>query len=393
MIRFSLPGRPFGAYYLPRYLRPAGDGIKIKNLAANPVRRYALRMLKMQTVAAVLLAGSALLGSVRASPAQSNSTLGIATTQASGDATSVPQKGRIWNLPISANATLELIWIPPGAFTMGSPASEPMSKADERPQTQVTLTKGFWLGKTMFTIGQWKSLTGLDVRGQLSKMLHDDTLYELGGKKQSVRDFMRFSRDADPGKYLSGEGPDLPMYFVSWNDATELCKQLNERERAAGRLPAGYEFDLPTEAQFEYACRAGTTDATYAGPLVMQGRRSPALDKIAWYSANSPDGYTGKGFSVSGRTGGPHPVGQKQPNAWGLYDMTGNIWQWCRDWYGPLPGGNQTDPTGPATGTGRVNRGGSFGSGANSERSAARAKNPPAEASAYRGFRLALCPM
>jgi formylglycine-generating enzyme required for sulfatase activity len=321
-----------------------------------------------QTVTAVSLAISLVFCRGCASQAQVNT---------------LPQEGKPWNLPTSASATLDMIWIPPGSFVMGSPESDPMSNADERPQTQVKLSKGFWIGKTIFTIGQWKSVTGLDVRGQLKKVVDDDTLYDLGGKKQTVRDFMRFSRDADPGRYLAGEDMDLPMYFVSWNDAMELCKKLNDRERAAGRLPAGYEYNLPTEAQFEYACRAGTTDATYLGPL----------DKIAWYDANSPDGYTGKGFSVSGRTGGPHPVAQKQPNAWGLYDMTGNIWQWCRDWYGPLPGGSQTDPTGPAAGTDRVNCGGSFGSGASSERSAARAKNPPAEASAYRGFRLALCPL
>ena len=86
-------------------------------------------------------------------------------------------------------------------------------------------------------------------------------------------------------------------------------------------------------------------------------------------------------------------MGLKKPNAWGLYDMTGNIWQWCRNWYGPLPGGSQTNPVGPPAGRDRVNRGGSFGSGPNSERSAARAKNPPAEASAYRGFRIGLCPV
>jgi formylglycine-generating enzyme required for sulfatase activity len=320
-------------------------------------------------------------------------TSAFCVSHAWGDETSLPRKGQAWSLPTIGNAAVEMLWIPPGSFVMGSPESDSMSGSDERPQTKVTLTSGFWLGKTMFTIGQWKNITGLDVRGQLRKVIDDDTLYDLGGKKQTVRDFMRFSRDADPGKYLGGEGLDLPMYFVSWNDAMALCKRLNERERSAGRLPAGYEYSLPTEAEFEYACRAGTTEATYAGPLVMDGRKSAMLDKIAWYDGNSPDGYTGKGFSVSGRTGGPHPVGQKEPNAWGLYDMTGNIWQWCRDWYGPLPGGSQSDPVGPEDGSFRVNRGGSFGSGANSERSAARAKNPPAEASAYRGFRIGLCPV
>src|ERR1017187_6050513 len=252
---------------------------------------------------------------------------------------------------------------------MGSPASEPLRKADESPQTQVTLTKGFWLGKTMITIGQWKSVTSLDVRGQLGKMLHDDTLYDLGGRQQTVRDFMRFSRDADPGKYLANQDDNLPMYFVSWNDAMEFCTKLNESERAAGRLPNGYEYNLPTEAQWEYACRAGTTDATYAGPLVVDGRHSPTLDNIAWYGGNRTNGYTGRGFTGSGGIGGPRPVAQKQPNAWGLYDMAGNIWEWCRDWYGPYRGGSLTNPAGPATGDGRVNRGGSFGSGPRDERS------------------------
>jgi formylglycine-generating enzyme len=361
----------------------------VKRLLLDPflAHRYGQYMGNTRAAASLVIS-SVLFGIATTSFAQE-----APTSQPSTNNTISPQAGSPWTLALSSSVTLDMAWIPPGQFTMGSPASDAMSKPDERPQTHVTLTRGFWLAKTMFTIAQWKSLTGLDVRGQLSKMLHDETLYDIGGKQQTVRDFMRFQRDADPGQYLGPEGEQIPMYFVSWNDITQLCKQLTDRERAAGRLPPGYEFNLPTEAQFECACRAGTTDATFAGPIVMEGRHSPLLDKIAWYNANSPDGFTGRGFSVSGRTGGPHPVAQKDPNPWGLYDMYGNIWQWCRDWYGPLPGGDQTDPTGPPPGTDRVNRGGSFGSGASSERSAGRAKNPPAEASAYRGFRLALCPV
>ena len=269
---------------------------------------------------------------------------------------------------------------------MGSPATEPGRKTDEGPQTQVTLTKGFWLGQTFVTIGQWEKVMGLGVRQQLIKHIGDDTRYEIAGKKQTLRELMGWSRNATPTTYLANEGDDLPMYFVSWNDATEFAHKLTARERAAGRLPEGYEYSLPTEAQWEYACRAGTTSATYAGP-----NTAAVLTNIAWYDQNSAAEYAGRRLGPT--RSGPRSVAKKQPNAWGLYDMYGNIWQWCRDWYGLYPGGSVTDPAGPASGTNRVNRGGSFGSGASSERSACRAANPQVEASAYRGFRVALCPL
>jgi formylglycine-generating enzyme required for sulfatase activity len=160
----------------------------------------------------------------------------------------------------------------------------------------------------------------------------------------------------------------------------DFCRKLTVMEHAAGRLPPGYEYSLPTEAQWEYACRAGTTGPTYG---------NGSLDDIAWYVKNSADGYKGKG--LGNPPAGPRDVGAKLPNKWGLHDILGNIWQWCRHWYGPYPGGSVTDPLGPETGAYRVNRGGSFGSGANDERPANRAKNPPNEDSAYRGFRIALC--
>jgi formylglycine-generating enzyme required for sulfatase activity len=291
--------------------------------------------------------------------------------------------GQSWTLPWADETGFGLAWIPPGEFTMGSPPGESGRGADESPTTHVTLTHGFWLGKNLVTIGQWKNIMGHGVREQLARHISDETLYEVEGKKQPLREFMHWSRDVDPATYLANESDDFPMYFVSWNDVQEFIKKVNERERAAGRLPAGYAYDLPTEAQWEYACRAGTTGATYAGP------NTPAvLETIAWYAGNSATDYSGRRLGPT--RSGPRAVGQKKPNAWGLFDMYGNIWQWCRDWYGPYPGGNVTDPTGPAKGTARVNRGGSFGSGASSERSACRAGNPPMEPSAYRGFRLAL---
>jgi sulfatase modifying factor 1 len=310
-----------------------------------------------------------------------------ATMGAAQDRPDVPRTGEAWSLPLDEKGatTLTLTWIPPGDFTMGSPETEPGRKADEGPQTRVTLSRGFWLGCTVVTIGQWKKVMGVDVREQLVKQIADDTLHDLHGKKQTLRALMGWSHEADPATYLANEGENLPMYFVSWNDAMAFARKLTAQERSAGRLPAGYEYTLPTEAQWEYACRAGSTDATYAGPV-----NATTLDRIAWYDRNSAEGYAGRRLGAS--RSGPRDVARKEPNAWGLFDMSGNIWQWCRDGYGPYPGGSVTDPLGPTILTQRVNRGGSFGSGANSMRSACRASNPQAEASAYRGFRLALCP-
>jgi formylglycine-generating enzyme len=219
------------------------------------------------------------------------------------------------------------------------------------------------------------------------RMLADDSLYDLKGKRQTLRDFMGFSRQ-ETDKVLANEDDSLPMYFVSWTDAREFCQKLNNREKTAGRLPKGYEYTLPTEAQWEFACRAGSTTASFAGPVVIRDGKSAVLDNLAWYKANSALGYVGRGLDHP--LAGPRQSGEKSPNALGLQDMLGNLWEWCLDWYGPYSGGQLTDPVGPGSGVERVNRGGSWGSGAADERSANRAANPPPEKSAYRGFRLAL---
>ena len=290
-----------------------------------------------------------------------------------------PISGNPWSLPLSANTALPMSWIPAGTFIMGSPETEPGRKADESPQTTVTLTKGYWMGNTEVTIGQWKAVTGQSLREKVIQLLNDETLYDFDGKKMKERDFMHFDKN-NPDKIMANEDDGVPMYFVSWNEAMDFCRKLTEQERSAGRLPKGYAYTLPTEAQWEYACRAGSTGPTYS---------NDSLDDIAWYVKNSAPGYTGRGFGNPPK--GPRNAGEKQPNKLGMRDILGNIWEWCRDWYGPYPGGNVTDPTGPATGAYRVNRGGSFGSGTYDERSANRAKNPPNEDSAYRGFRIALC--
>ena len=159
---------------------------------------------------------------------------------------------------------IHLVPIPAGTFLMGSPADETGRLASEGPQTRVTLTQGLYLGATVVTQAQWKGVT------------------------RRVRSIVK--------------GDDLPIVNVSWEEATEFCRKLTVRQRTAGLLPDGYTFTLPTEAQWEYACRAGTMAAN-AGELA----------PMAWYASNSGEGM--------------HPVGTKQPNAWGLFDMNGNVWQ------------------------------------------------------------------
>jgi formylglycine-generating enzyme required for sulfatase activity len=200
---------------------------------------------------------------------------------------------------LAADPGITLVPIPAGTFLMGSTDDEADRGDDEGPQTQVTLTREFFLGATDVTQGQYEAVMGAN-----------------------PSDFKRVGKDA-------------PVEQISWDQAMAFCQKLTGREWNAGRLPAAYTFTLPTEAQWEYACRAGTTEA-YAG--------EPA--DMAWYDQNSG--------------GTTHAVAAKQPNAWGLYDMNGNVYQWCLDWYGKYPGGSVRDWSGPATGTAHVLRGGSW---------------------------------
>jgi formylglycine-generating enzyme required for sulfatase activity len=232
---------------------------------------------------------------------------------------------------VIADLELEMLWVKPGSFTMGSSVEEPMRNKAEGPQTRVTLTKGFWLGKTEVTQGQYEALTG-----------------------------------ENPSAFKD-VGKDAPVERVSWTDAMAFCKKLNDRERAAGRLPPDYEYTLPTEAQWEYAYRAGTT-TDYPGDI----------EAMAWHSKNSGE-----------KT---HSVAQKQPNAWGFYDMPGNVLEWTYDWYGDYPGGEVTDPFGPWRGYYRTGRGGSWRTEARVGRSAARSGGSEGRVDYTIGFRLALAP-
>jgi len=229
------------------------------------------------------------------------------------------------------------VWLPPGRFVMGSPDSEQDRYGDEGPQTVVTLTHGFYLCQHEVTQAEYQAVIG-----------------------------------SNPS-YFTGD-PNHPVENVTWYDATNYCAKLTAAERAAGRLPAGYVYRLPTEAEWEYACRAGTTNRFSFGDDPGYTR----LGEYAWYSANS-----------GGQT---HPVGQKRPNGWGLYDMHGNVWEWCLDWYGNYPGGGVTDPKGPGSGSYRVVRGGSWGPGGRGCRSAFRGGYAPGDRGSLFGFRAVLAP-
>ena len=233
-----------------------------------------------------------------------------------------------------------MIRIEPGTFMMGSPEDE-LGRRNDEVQHQVTLTQGYWLGQYEITQAQYKAIMKVN-----------------------------------PSSFI---GADLPVDTVSWNDAMEFCKKLTEIEKAAGRLPKGYEYTLPTEAQWEYACRAGTTTALNSGKNLSDKEKCPEMDEVGWYYYNSDD-----------KT---HPVGQKQPNAWGLYDMHGNVFEWCLDWKGDYPTSSVTDSTGPSTGSYRVFRGGSWISHAYYCRSARRDYYYPGSRAGNFGFRVALAPV
>ena len=230
---------------------------------------------------------------------------------------------------------MKLVLIPKGTFMMGSPESEEDRDTDEL-QHEVTLSKDFYLGVTEVTQAQYEKVMG---------------------KNPSYFQ----------GVEVQGGSSQHPVEMVSWEDAVEFCKKLSglPEEKAAGRV-----YRLPTEAEWEYAFRAGSKTA------YSFGESSKSLGDYAWFDGNS-----------NGQT---HPVGKKKANAWGLYDMHGNVWEWCSDWYGDYTKGAVSDPTGAREGALRVDRGGSWNDGAAVCRSADRGRKYPSSRSLDNGFRVAL---
>ncbi|MDR3228231.1 MAG: formylglycine-generating enzyme family protein [Puniceicoccales bacterium] len=234
-----------------------------------------------------------------------------------------------YTIALSDKVSLELLPVASGSFQMGNDNS--YAFAVEKPVHKVTLSQPFWLGKTAVTQAQWEAVMG-----------------------------------NNPSRFKN-RGANRPVENISWEDAVAFCKKLTERERATNRLPAGCEYVLPTEAEWEYVCRAGST-SDYAG--------TGKLEDMGWFDKNS-----------GGET---HDVATKRPNAWGFFDMHGNVWEWCSDWYGSYPSSNVTDPQGAKTGDDSVNRGGSWSNQARFCRAAFRYWGMPSRCGSNLGFRLAL---
>jgi formylglycine-generating enzyme required for sulfatase activity len=246
------------------------------------------------------------------------------------------------------DAAQRMRWIKPGGFLMGSPEDETgrFSESDyagqyaEGPRHKVRISQGFWLFDTPVT-----------------------------------QDFWAAVMDSNPSAFVD---PMRPVERVSWVDAMEFMARINEQ------IP-GLDLVLPTEAQWEYACRAGTNTATYAGPMEILGEgNAPILDAIAWYRGNSGVGFELKvvcsrsdwpGAQGESYDAGTHPVALKEPNAWGLFDMLGNVSEWCADGWREYDNNAVNDPVGPLDSPWRVTRGGSWWFDARMVRAAHRHKN------------------
>lgn len=256
----------------------------------------------------------------------------------------------------SNSSNMKLVPIPAGDFTMGSPESEKGRGKDED-QVPVKITQSFLIAETEVTQEQWFKVTGKTLQQQI-----DNKEGPIG-------------RGANLVAEASAEGPNQPMCFVNWADAVAFCEALTLAEHEAGTLPKNLTYALPTEAQWEYACRAGTStvfsygDTLSAEQANFYGKKPYGLTEEGEYREKTSD------------------VKTFQPNSWGLYDMHGNLYEWCADWYSEKATGGD-DPKGPETGEGKNIRGGTWNRTAKSCRSAYRYSSGPESRSYNIGFRV-----
>jgi formylglycine-generating enzyme required for sulfatase activity len=252
---------------------------------------------------------------------------------------------------IAPGVVMRMCWIPSGHFNMGSPDYEQGRRDDmEGPCHRVEINEGFWLAKTELTQQQWIAGGGIDTSAR-----SDESLSGVANTWMN--------EDGLPPVEMNVKfrGKNFPVQRIEWVEAKAWCTELTKRYQAHGALPSGWEFTLPTEAQWEYACRAGTTAALNNGKDLNQSdyeKECKHLDEIAWYHNNS-------GKQV-------HAVGLKKPNTWGLHDMHGNVGEWCDDLYRPYPYGHNIPETNPEYAEFRSYRGGAWTWWAKGCRSASR---------------------
>lgn len=234
---------------------------------------------------------------------------------------------------------MKMIYVEGGTFTMGASSGDSNADDDEYPAHQVTL-ESYYIAEFEVTQSQWEKVMGTTVYQQRDK--------------------------ANTSWSMKGVGDNYPMYYVSYEEAMDFCQELS--------LLTGRTYLLPTEAQWEFAARGGNkgknSDNKYSG--------SYSIDAVAWYESNS--------------NSSTHPIGQKRANQLGIYDMTGNVWEWCSDWYSSYSSGSQTNPTGPSSGQSRVLRGGSWYINARYCRVSFRSYENPSGRYSNGGFRVVCLP-
>jgi hypothetical protein len=286
-------------------LPQAVDGVLGKALAKKAAERYGSCMEFVTKLEASLLP-------VPDGPPKPDQD-GIATVQI--PAVIVRTGPKVGDVQVGEIDNLRYRWIPPGTFLMGCSPGDEGCRDNEKPAHEVTISRGFWMGETAVTVGAYK----------------------------------RYA-EAESQSMPSAGDDNLPLVSVTWSEASSYCKW------AGGRLP--------TEAEWEYAARAGAPGARYGN-----------LDDIAWYGSNSG--------------GGLKPVGQKQPNAFGLFDTLGNVWEWTADWFSEeyYKGSEREDPVGPPNGTSRALRGGAWGSSPRDARVSCRNRVLPGDRGSGVGFR------
>lgn len=268
-------------------------------------------------------------------------------------------------------------YCPVGQFIMGSPQSE-YGRWPVETQRKVILTEEFWILDSAVTVAQWESVMKTNFHDHLEAASKNKSLMKIAGNVETiVKSLERFSKNGL--SIIELNRTKVPVTMVNWYDAFDFCRCLSLR------LEKGYLTRLPTEAEWEYACRAGTTGATYGGNLSENHAVSNTmLDSICWNSENC--GFS-KGTRSVGTVLGPQEVRQKKPNAWNLYDTIGNVWEWTNDWYAPYSEKEEVNPTGPVTGKLKVPKGGSWMGPLRTYRAANRGWDDPMLTSPFLGFR------